>query len=155
MTFVSIFLLYILQVYVDVTVTTTTKKLTAVTANSNLIQEVNLKTKIKNNFFLCKCNHSLGLRFKTILLTMDKDKDKLVPLQKLLKENTPIAGTSNETSDNIYQNIKMETKDFSDSSDEDSSEQKSKIGKKRGSVKLPVHLKGLMGEANLRFARGR
>lgn len=85
---------------------------------------------------------------------MEEDKDKFAPLQKLLQDDAPIAGSSKEPSSSIYKDIEMEDMEISECSDEDSTEEKPKKKRTVG-VKLAAHLKALMGEANLRFARGK
>lgn len=85
------------------------------------------------------------------------DEDKFVPLQKMLQEDAPIAGTSKTADEDTDDEYSKDIESVDYNSDEDSTEQKPKIAKKKEStfsVKLPQHLKGLMGEANLRFARG-
>lgn len=84
---------------------------------------------------------------------MEEDNDEFAPLQKLLQDDAPIAGSSSEPNSSCY---KEEAMEVSENSDEDSSEQEETFEIKRTvGVKLPTHLKGLMGEANLRFARGK
>lgn len=87
---------------------------------------------------------------------MEEDKDKFTPLEKMSQDD-PVAGTSKETTDDISKETELEEEmDMEDNSGEEYSEEQEKLVKKRGPVtaKLPAHLKGLMGEANLRFARG-
>lgn len=84
---------------------------------------------------------------------MEEDNDKFAPLEKLLQDDAPIAGSSNAPNNSCYKGEAME---ISEGSDGDSSEQEETFERKRTvGVKLPTHLKGLMGEANLRFARGK
>lgn len=82
------------------------------------------------------------------------DEDKFVPLQNMLQEDAPIAGTSQIAAEDTDDELSRDIESMNYNSDEDTTDQKPKKKEPRFSVKLPQHLKGLMGEANLRFARG-
>lgn len=80
---------------------------------------------------------------------MEEDDDEFIPLPQMLQEEAPIAGTSKETLHDSDDEVVAAS-----SSDEETSEERKPKVAKIYTTKIPPHLKGLMGEANLRFARG-